>query len=140
VGLFTGPGGRRARRPRIATPAPSRRSPPRRRWRSPFAAAEDRNWTNLGKGQPETLLLAAVVRGGRGSQLRHADRPPDRGQRPSSAAAEDRNTWMRWPIFTFGAHAGGRRSRPRIATPFGGIGTTMPTRLAVAWRRPRIAT
>jgi hypothetical protein len=48
--------GRRLRRPRIATaqsdPLASRPTP----WRPSVTTAEDRNWTNLGKGQPETLL------------------------------------------------------------------------------------
>jgi hypothetical protein len=51
----------------------------------------DRNWTNLGNGQPETLL-AAILWDGRGSQL---PRPHHRRQipnwRPPSAVAEDRN-------------------------------------------------
>ncbi len=162
-----GGSGRRSRRPRIATW--SRRGfCGRPGWQRPsFAAAEDRNPLSTpgmkgGPGQRPSFaaaedrntfsaaaryagqLAAAVVRGGRGSQLfpelvEHGlvgqrpsfaaaeDRNRERfttvlgfldRQRPSFAAAEDRNPRTASAQRADRARGSGRRSRrPRIATP-----------------------
>ena len=82
------------------------------------AAAEDRN-TWLGAGQGEAPLAAAAVRGGRGSQRLY--RPFRRGhlcgQRPPSAAAEDRNLLDTDAGAREVLSSGRRPRRPRIATP-----------------------
>ncbi len=85
-------GGRRQRRPRIATRLPVCHRDPRRAWRSPSAATEDRN-RRARAARGSGARVAVAVSGDRGSQ-------------PSLRALRRR-----------GLGRGGRRQRrPRIAT------------------------
>ena len=116
-------GGRPPGRPRIATPtSPSYALAPT--WRPSSGAAEDRN-ANSPPLITSCMSVAAVLRGGRGSQRRSLANPGARGAvaavlrggrgsqlgsqvdltahiavwRPSSGAAEDRNTYPgRYPV------------------------------------------
>jgi len=110
------------------------------RQRPPSAAAEDRNVTGSpvtaerggaaaavrgGRGsQPlrrpgprAHFTAAAAVRGGRGSQRSYSSDPHlSSWQRPPSAAAEDRNIYMREKKVFEPTSSGRRPRRPRIAT------------------------
>jgi len=63
-------------------------------------------------------VAAAAVRGGRGSQhaLGSANGKDEPGQRPPSAAAEDRNTGLHAGMTGVEQGSGRRPRRPRIAT------------------------
>ena len=66
-------------------------------WRPPFGAAEDRNGPP-GSGKTSRLVLAAALRGGRGSQLHPGPdhRAAARHWRSPFGAAEDRNRRPCW--------------------------------------------
>ncbi len=163
-GLAAGGGGRRQRRPRIAT---ARTPPPTwtaSEWRSPSAAAEDRNaglpaiadtsekWRSpSAAAEDRNTPSADRIRARRGwrspsaaaedrnSARRRAVPVPGRWRSPS-AAAEDRN--FMGPSGGQVVGGGGRRQRrPRIATGTGtGLVGRKDGRGGRRQRRPRIAT
>jgi len=110
-------GGRPPRRPRIATSVLSRTAGGEIMWRPSSATAEDRN-TTLQDDLAIQTGVAAVLRDGRGSQLRGTGtgcRQPDRGGRPPR-----RPRIATWAAVAkeLGVSRGGRPPRrPRIATP-----------------------